>query len=139
MTIFISEYFDYKGAKNNVSVNKLRHIIITTSLGTLKVKSKNISPFLDSCSAWRTRRINTKKSIGNFTKKRSTKMYVRLRCGGNIWTSWYVWYIWCAWYRRYVTFAFNELSYPCCRSMGQPRLFLDSGQRRVYIRKMPIY
>lgn len=41
--------------------------------------------------------------------------------------------------RRYVTFAFNELSYPCCRSMGQPRLFLDSGQRRVYIRKMPIY
>ena len=32
-----------------------------------------------------------------------------------------------------------ELSYPCCRSMGQPRLFLDSGQQRVYIRKMPIY
>ena len=37
-------------------------------------------------------------------------MYARLRCGGNIWTSWYVWYIWYAWYRRYVTFAFNELS-----------------------------
>ena len=30
--MFISEYFDYKGTKNNVSVNKLRHIIITTSV-----------------------------------------------------------------------------------------------------------
>ncbi len=45
MTIFISEYFDYKGAKNNVSVNKLRHIIITTSLGTLKVKSEKFHHF----------------------------------------------------------------------------------------------
>ena len=55
--------------KNNVSVNKFRHIIITTSLGTLKVKSENISPFLDSCSAWRTRRINTKNQSATSQKR----------------------------------------------------------------------
>lgn len=55
--------------KNNVSVNKFRHIIITTSLGTLKVKSENISSFLDSCSAWRTRRINTKNQSATSQKR----------------------------------------------------------------------
>ena len=40
MTIFISEYFDYKGTKNNVSVNKLRHIIITASLRSIRCKKQ---------------------------------------------------------------------------------------------------
>ena len=39
MAIFISEYFDYKGTKNNVSVNKLRHIIITTSVSGIRYRS----------------------------------------------------------------------------------------------------